>query len=57
MASSNCKKRKYEDEKRNFKPEWEEDFAFTVKGGKPKDFENIWYIYMCVLVITESSTN
>jgi hypothetical protein len=35
MASSNCKKRKYEDENINFKPEWEEDFAFTVKGGKP----------------------
>ena len=35
VTSSNCKKRKYEDENRNFKPEREEDFAFTVKGGKP----------------------
>lgn len=35
LATSNCKKRKYEDENRNFKPEWEEDFAFTVKGDKP----------------------
>ena len=29
------KKQKYEDENRNFKPEWEEDFAFTIKGAKP----------------------
>ena len=35
MASSNYKKRKHEDENSDFKPEWEEDFAFTVKGGKP----------------------
>lgn len=33
--SSNCKKYKYEEENRSFKPEWEEEFAFTVKGGKP----------------------
>lgn len=29
------KKRKYEDEHRAFLPEWEEDFAFTEKNGKP----------------------
>ena len=28
-------KRKYEDEKRTFKPEWEGEFAFTDNGGKP----------------------
>ena len=28
------KKRKYEDEKRNFKPEREGEFAFTDNGGK-----------------------
>ena len=29
------KKRKYEDEKRTFKPEWEGEFTFTDNGGKP----------------------
>ena len=29
------KKRKYEDKKRTFKPEWEGEFAFTDNGGKP----------------------
>ncbi|XP_053868354.1 leydig cell tumor 10 kDa protein homolog isoform X1 [Malaclemys terrapin pileata] len=29
------KKCKYEEENRSFKPEWEEEFAFTVKSGKP----------------------
>ena len=31
MASSNCKKREYEDENRNLKPDWKENFAFTIK--------------------------
>lgn len=34
MAASN-KKRKYEEENRSFQSEWEDDFAFTDKGGKP----------------------
>ena len=32
------KKRKYEDEERTFKPEWEGKFAFTDNGGKPLCF-------------------
>lgn len=34
MATSS-KKRKYEEENRSFLPEWEDDFAFIDKGGKP----------------------
>ena len=32
---NNCKKRKYEEENRTFKTEWEEEFGFTDNGGKP----------------------
>ena len=35
MISANTKKRKYEDENRNFNLKWEEDFVFTVQDNKP----------------------
>lgn len=34
MATS-CRKRKYKEENRTFLPEWEEDFAFIDKDGRP----------------------
>ncbi|XP_076362793.1 uncharacterized protein LOC143253213 [Tachypleus tridentatus] len=46
MASSNCEKRKYEDENRNFKPEGEEDFAFTVKRVHVATRECKWWRYI-----------
>ena len=30
-----CKKRKYEDENRQFRQEWEEKYAFIERSGKP----------------------
>ena len=44
-----CKKRKYEDESRGFRQEWEEKFAFMEKGEKP--VFNLQYLIILKSVI------